>query len=340
MQVSSNRYYVFNLITIVCISALFLLGGLVRATGSGMGCPDWPMCFGKLAPPLSEDLLPGNYREIFLEKRKEKIDRYIAFLNKVGLKERAIAIQNSPDLLKAHDFNVVKAYIEYVNRLFSVVTGLFLAVTIILSFGFIKTDILIPVYSILALIMVLINGWLGSIVVDTNLLSGMVSIHFILAFASICFLILAYHSKKTYPAVKVKYSGWMIYIGLLLIVIQLFSGLNTRALIESTFGDTKVISLDKFLALGSGFAFHRYFSITILAIFGWLAYTLYKQKETGLFTGQILWITIIVIAQIATGALNITHSFPLAAQVLHITLGALLFIVAFNAFTIYRNSFV
>ena len=68
----------FNNLTRISLYLLYLLilvGGIVRCTGSGMGCPDWPKCFGKYIPPISEKELPFNYKKKFLDSRLEKNER-------------------------------------------------------------------------------------------------------------------------------------------------------------------------------------------------------------------------------------------------------------------------
>lgn len=332
----SKRFYTFCLYTIISVTLLFFLGGLVRATGSGMGCPDWPKCFGKIAPPTSERYLPENYKEVFLTKRKEKIDKFIQLLNKIGLKEKAIAIQNNPDLLIAHPFDATTAYIEYVNRLFGVLSGFLMLITTYFAFTWRKINKRIPLYTVLALVMIIFNGWLGSIVVDTNLFSGLVSLHFIFAFAAISFLLLAYNQLQSYSIPKISNLKPLLILGLLFSTVQIFSGISIRALVEQTLGENA--SLNAFLELGTGFAFHRYFSALVFLLFLYLSYQSFKIKDNSLLTKHIYALTIFSFLQIATGAINITFALPAASQVVHITLGALLFVFSFNALIIFNKN--
>src|ERR1700748_5461 len=171
---SKNRFRKINLLSVILLFVLILAGGVVRSTGSGMGCPDWPKCFGGYIPPTTASDLPANYKQKYVAERVAKNQRFANTLDVFGYSDLAKRIREDKSILVPEEFNAAKTWTEYVNRLIGVISGLFLLLTAIFSFSYRAESKLIPFLSILNLIMVGFQGWLGGIVVSTNLVAWVV----------------------------------------------------------------------------------------------------------------------------------------------------------------------
>lgn len=327
-------YRRIGLLTCSSVFLLFLLGALVRATGSGMGCPDWPKCFGLLAPPTCECQLPPNYIKIFKEKREKKVHRFATTLRKFGFQERANAIEADSRIFVQEKFDPVKAWIEYINRLFGVLSGLFGLVFFILT---IRYEVLRKslYWMFLGFVFLLLNAWLGSLVVATNLLPGIVSLHFLLSYISLFGFIKAVEVHGT--ILKTHSIGksfqWSVLWKLVLFIVIL--GTWGREQVELLKIDSKLIEegMLNFRAMGKLFAIHRYLPAFVLLFSG---YQWFKNKYVN-SVNHWLVIAIISFIQIALGAIHIVYVVPVWTQVLHVVIGSSLVTYLFLVHTSFRE---
>lgn len=298
-----------------------------------MGCPDWPKCFGQWVPPTSAEALPDNYEDYFQDKRKHKVERLVNFLKNIGQEQKALEIAQASWLMEHEPYSFRKAYTEYINRLSGAFTGLLALGAFVLSFQFARSKPAITVLTALGVLFTFFNAWLGSLVVDTNLFEGMVTIHFVFAFLAFSAFVLAFYYDK--PALRHSRNVGLMFTGTLLLILtsaQVLAGSQVRELVDVSARNGVAIGLDNYNTLGTIFNFHRFSSVVVLLGALWMVWTYKKQGQNPKLYRGALILAIVVLLQISTGASNITFGFPAFAQIGHITLGAAVFALSLYLF--------
>lgn len=321
-----------SLYTVIAVYFLILVGGVVRSTGSGMGCPDWPKCFGSVVPPTSVDQLPENYQEIYLQKRIAKNERFVASLEKLGFTETADRIANDKSILIEEEFNGLKTWIEYINRLIGVLIGFLIILTAWKSLALWKIDKVIPILSITSLLLVLFQGWIGSIVVSTNLLTWMITFHMLLALVLVALLIYVYHRSERLlksGVVNMDVPGkvkWILVIALILMIFQIVLGTQVREQIDQiSFSLGNMLREEWVDKVGLSFLIHRSYSILILG--SNLLFLFWVFKYTARKSQVNLWsqvLVLLVILEIITGIGMAYFGIPAFLQPIHLLIGSMI----------------
>ena len=123
-------------------------------------------------------------------KKNERLSSVLSFF---GLNKLSEKIKNDPEIKKGESFNVFKTWTEYINRLIGALVGLSLLFVFLCSIFLKPLNRKLILLSFLSLVLVFFQAWVGSIVVSTNLLSGLITFHVIVALLIICNVILCYH---------------------------------------------------------------------------------------------------------------------------------------------------
>ncbi|MCA6073630.1 COX15/CtaA family protein [Fulvivirga sedimenti] len=340
---ASRRYGTFSLFTLVSVYLLILVGGIVRTTGSGMGCPDWPKCFDKWVPPTSESELPANYREIYSDYRHEKNIRFAKYLRSFGLDETADQLLSDEKIREERPFNAVNTWVEYINRLLGALIGVFILLTVIFAIRFIKSDPKIFYTALATLILVLFQGWIGSIVVSTNLVPWMVTIHMLLAIVIVGMLVyLVYRSRKSFTEPYRIKEGlrsplmFFLVVAMVIMVVQIVLGTQVREEIDVIAESLGASARESWIGmLDMIFVVHRSFSWIILFLNGYLFYLLWKQ---GIRLGLIGSICLMVFGSFVSGVIMAYAGMPAAAQPVHLLLGTGIIGLQFLLFLHLRGS--
>lgn len=302
----------------------------MRSTGSGMGCPDWPKCFGRYIPPISADELPEDYKQKYVDGRMAKNQRFANTLDVFGYSDLAQRLREDRSILVPEEFNAARTWTEYVNRLIGAISGIFLLLTAVYSFAYADKSKLIPFLSVFNLILIGFQAWLGSIVVSTNLVAWIITVHLLVALAILAVCIATYHLARASgrPALRVNAVTYIVTIAALVISIaQVTIGTEVRERIDAVatrlqngYRATWITNAGKI------FTDHRELAVLVLVINIVLYLLIRRGFNRHSIQQQVMSFSfLMVLLQIVTGVALAYMALPPVAQASHILLASLLF---------------
>ena len=285
----------FAFMTTIATYILIFIGGLVRVSGAGLGCPDWPKCFGRWIPPVSVNQLPPE--------------------------------------LDPSTFNFTLAWIEYFNRLVGMTIGILILITAIMAIKYYRhvKSILYP--SIAAALLVAYQGWQGSQIVSSRLEPLIVSIHLILALIIVSLLIYAtqraYHIELGDSPKSGQFPGKVgIEVAVLwgAAIVQVVLGTQVRSAVETAqkshplSSDSTILGMIGVVSYG-----HIILGILVIGFAFHIARILLKRSDeiSPLMKQSVYGMIFLMIAQLILGFLLIVVGMPELTRVFHLWVASL-----------------
>ncbi len=313
-------------ITFVAYFLVILAGGVVRMSGSGMGCPDWPKCFDRYVPPVSENELPDNYKDIYRQKRAKKLQRFIQFLQSAGLEEEAQELSKNPEVLYEQDFNPFNTWTEYINRLTGAFSGLATLWMVMLSFGKWKERKSLVVLSFFQLVVLIFQAWWGSMVVASNITPWVLTVHMILALILVSVQLIIIHLSENARLITDRKKIVWAFLGLLFMLVQILAGTQTRQQVDEL---AKNFPRQEWIEyLGVVFKFHRSFANLVLLMALIIVWRTYK-KNRSIQRKEILLVAL-VLMEITAGIALSHFGMPPLFQPVHLLIGIAIFTAFLN----------
>ena len=294
-----QRFIKYAKLVLYTIFIVILAGSIVRTTHSGMGCPDWPHCFGRLIPPLNAGQLPKDYEKYL---KKQDID---------------------------HTFNAFHTWIEYLNRMLTVLLGFFIIwLNISAWITYRKTKISIFYWALSLFVLVGFEAWVGKVVVNSNLGVIQITAHMIpaLIIAGICVYII--HLVKGKPFIVNKSLKGLIWLAFILVFAQILIGTEVRSEVDNISKALNYTSRDTWLGqVGKWLNIHELFawvaSFACILVVG----KSFNHKETQK-TGLLILISLV--SELFLGLIMTQLKMPAFAQPLHLLFSSIIIVALYR----------
>lgn len=278
------------------IFLVILAGSIVRMTGSGMGCPDWPKCFGYIIPPTDDALLTWEPEREF--KKGQMIIRneslWVAQQDFVSAANFDLPNWGKYTKHNYAYFNATQTWIEYLNRLVGALSGLPVLLLVFMCFKHRKKSRGLLLLSLAALFMLGFEAWLGKKVVDGNLIPGQITIHMVGA-VIIVILLLAISTKASekltwFP----KKLLWILGAAISLSLAQIVLGSQVREVVD-TLLSANMQRANVVTNIGHVFEWHRSLALVILMVNAFLIWkaSAYSQSSHLKWMGAFLGLEIL-----------------------------------------------
>lgn len=269
---------------------LILVGGLVRASGAGLGCPDWPRCFGAWIPPASAADLPPQF--------------------------------------DVSQFNPALMWTEYLNRVLGVTVGFLILATTISAWRHHRNQPRILWTIVAALLLTGFQGWLGGRVVAHELAAWIVTVHMIVALVIVQMLLYvtvegAPGAQGARSAQSARGARPALAALIVLTLVQIGFGTQVRGAVDTALdaGVARDLALG---TVGRVDSLHRDLAFAVLAAASILTIWLLRRRAPRPILRWSFVVVSLAVLQVVLGAVMAYGSLLPAAQVGHLSTASLL----------------
>ena len=323
-----KRFIKISKISLILVLLVILAGSLVRMTGSGMGCPDWPKCFGYLIPPTNISEIEWSPNKSYKKGIILRNNGKLIVSKRNFISSNQINFSNWKNYTKHNysDFDATKTWIEFINRLLGAIAGLATLIMFVFSFSYWNKKNILILNSLLIIIGMGFQAWLGKLVVDSNLAPYKITVHMLMALVIISLIIYSiFRTQKNLKGeiIRDSFVKNLVSFTVLISLIQIVIGTQVREFIDLQYEIYGPNNKDKWLnAPNFYFYFHRTFSILILLLNFGLYYLIKLRNYSSIIIRKI---SFIIFLEIVVGIVMYYIDFPFLSQPIHLLLATILF---------------